>query len=95
MNSHTFARSRNTFQLTASEARFVWQDQAACRGMDTAAFFPEPGGTSAKQRAAMKFQVEAAVAVCGDCPVQRRCLQYAGATRSAWGIWGGRLFGGF
>ena len=96
MNNQTSrAGSRITFRLTPRQARFVWQDDAACRGMDTAAFFPELVGTNAQQKSAMRRQVAVAVAVCDSCPVQQRCLQYAVATRSSWGIWGGQLLNGF
>lgn len=58
----------------------VWKSQAACRGLDTALFFPLGGesGTEAK-------------AVCAGCPVRTECLDYQLAAPEAGdtGIWGG------
>lgn len=57
-------------------------DAAACRGVDTEIFFPSKGGTSVAIVAAAK-------AVCRDCPVRRRCLDYALEMHEQHGIWGG------
>ncbi len=37
-------------------------------------------------------QVEAAKALCGECPIQAECLAGATARREPWGVWGGELF---
>ncbi len=55
-----------------------WATEAACRGADTATWFPEP-----------EEPTEAAKAVCRRCPVQRECLAYAVVTRQRYGVWGG------
>ena len=43
----------------------AWRRQAACAGMDTAAFYPAAGDHQA---------VEAAKRVCSGCPVRTECL---------------------
>ena len=51
---------------------------AACRGMDTAMFFP-----------ATAADAQVAQAVCAPCRVRDACAAFALATREARGIWGG------
>ena len=36
--------------------------------------------------------VEAAKALCRDCPIQEACLAGALERREPWGVWGGELF---
>jgi WhiB family redox-sensing transcriptional regulator len=36
--------------------------------------------------------VEAAKAICVDCPVRMACLSGAISRREPWGVWGGELF---
>ncbi len=36
--------------------------------------------------------VEAAKALCRDCPLQQACLSGALERREPWGVWGGELF---
>ena len=55
-----------------------WRQDAACRDLDTAIFFPETDGAAA-----------AAKAVCATCPVREACLQFALITRQDDGVWGG------
>lgn len=57
---------------------FTWQADAACRGIDTALFFPERGEPTAEVKA-----------VCRACPVREACLTYALDAREKWGLWGG------
>lgn len=35
--------------------------------------------------------VEAAKALCGDCPIQAMCLEQALERHEPWGVWGGQL----
>lgn len=59
----------------------TWTDDAACRGMDSAIFFPTVGHAA-----------DAARAVCAGCPVRAECLTEALATESAphrFGVRGG------
>lgn len=61
----------------------VWQDTAACRGMDANLFvFQEPRGHTADAK------VIAAKAVCAGCPVVADCLDDA-LSFDAVGVWGG------
>lgn len=36
-------------------------------------------------------EVEAAKALCGDCPIRAMCLDQALERREPWGVWGGQL----
>ncbi|QMU79045.1 WhiB family transcriptional regulator [Streptacidiphilus sp. PB12-B1b] len=63
----------------------AWQARAACRprrhhDVDPEQFFPEHHETS---------KIAAAKALCGQCPVQRTCLDAALETRDTEGIRGG------
>ncbi|MDH4170086.1 MAG: WhiB family transcriptional regulator [Acidimicrobiia bacterium] len=55
-----------------------WQDQAACRGVATSLFFPDPDD-----------ETTAAQQVCSGCQVQDACLEHALGTREHQGVWGG------
>jgi len=57
-----------------------WRHLAACRGMPTALFFPEPGHADPDV-------VTEAKSVCARCPVRRRCLTVG--LHEEHGIWGG------
>ncbi len=58
----------------------TWRKHAACRGLDVAAFYPDP-------------EVEADAAegksICAECPVRQACLEHALSQREREGIWGG------
>ena len=53
-------------------------EDAACRGAETAVFFPV-SDTFADE----------AKAVCAGCPVAGQCLEYALETHQSDGVWGG------
>jgi len=53
-------------------------DDAACKGHDPAPWFPRTGQSP-----------EAGKALCGACPAQARCLDWALAKGELLGIWGG------
>jgi WhiB family redox-sensing transcriptional regulator len=55
-----------------------WRIQAACLGADTDLFFIEHGGS-----------YQQAVKICADCPVRVDCLEWALATRTEYGVFGG------
>jgi len=57
-----------------------WRSQAACRGADTALWFP---GSSDHETA------EQANPICADCPVIDSCRVEAIANAAEVGIWGG------
>jgi len=57
-----------------------WRQQAACRGLDPAIFYPSSDDDE---------ESEAAQAVCAECTVREACLEFALAVREKQGIWGG------
>jgi WhiB family redox-sensing transcriptional regulator len=59
-----------------------WRDRAACRDTNPELFFPI--GTTGLAI----DQIEAAQAVCRQCPVQPECLEFALATNQEAGVWG-------
>lgn len=75
-----------TFPLNPLADAWVWQIQAACRGMDTTAFF-HPTRERGKTRAR---RIAAAKRICQQCPVIDECLRHALRVREAYGVWGGR-----
>lgn len=73
-------------QPTGPSAKtWEWQLQAACRSVDPAGFFHPPG----ERRGARARRIEAAKAICQDCPARIACLDHALRTREPYGIWGG------
>src|SRR6478672_977646 len=56
-----------------------WRTRAACRGMDTRAWFVDHPAKL----------VRAAQLVCSGCPVRRHCLAWALTFGEASGVWGG------
>ena len=63
--------------------RGEWRAESACKDTDPDLFFPV--GTTGP---AIE-QIDAAKAVCGICPVQSQCLEFALATNQDSGVWGG------
>jgi WhiB family redox-sensing transcriptional regulator len=61
-----------------------WQDSAACRGDDSAWFFP----AEAEQRRARLRREARAKAVCWQCPVMQLCRDHALRVEEPAGIWG-------
>jgi WhiB family redox-sensing transcriptional regulator len=81
----TMMRASNRAQVSprphAPTVRVVDPTGTPCRGADPDIFFAEsPAG------------VEAAKALCLDCPMQLRCLTEAIERREPCGVWGGELF---
>lgn len=60
-----------------------WWELAACQTVDPELFFPVTESGPATT------QVARAKAVCARCRVRQQCLDYAMASRSVDGIWGG------
>jgi WhiB family redox-sensing transcriptional regulator len=56
----------------------IWNEQAACRGLDPEIFYP-----------VSEEEAEHAKAVCGQCAVQQACLEHALGSRERDGVWGG------
>jgi WhiB family transcriptional regulator, redox-sensing transcriptional regulator len=64
----------------------AWQRHAACRGPDSAIFYPPATPETRPDREARERRAKS---ICGRCPVQAPCLTFALETREAHGIWGG------
>lgn len=56
-----------------------WMERAACLGMDTDVFYPDPGRRSAQP----------ALAICRECPVRQECMDHALSQPEVFGVWGG------
>jgi WhiB family redox-sensing transcriptional regulator len=56
----------------------AWMLEARCLDADPEAFFPEKGGSTREAKR-----------ICGICPVQQECLEYALERDQRFGIWGG------
>jgi WhiB family redox-sensing transcriptional regulator len=69
--------------IALAQDRGDWRVESACKDTDPDLFFPV--GTTGP---AIE-QIEAAKAVCGICPVQSQCLEFALATNQDSGVWGG------
>lgn len=64
-----------------------WMKEAMCQGASSHLFFPEP-----KHTKVIPAQYKIALAICGACPVQKQCLDYALKHRMIEdGIYGGKL----
>ena len=55
-----------------------WREDAACRGVETALFFPARGEPCAEAKA-----------ICRGCPARDACLAYALEHFEMSGVWGG------
>jgi WhiB family transcriptional regulator, redox-sensing transcriptional regulator len=67
-------------------AEELWQKKAACKGPQSAMFFPP----STFERKDEKEDREAnAKRICAGCAVRKDCLEYAMRIRESHGIWGG------
>jgi WhiB family redox-sensing transcriptional regulator len=70
-------------QTTTDE---LWQEKAACRGPQSAIFFPPPHFERKDEKEARELRAKD---ICATCPVRRPCLDYAIRIREPHGIWGG------
>ena len=72
--------------MTVQRVEETWQLRAACRGPQSAVFFPP----SHFERKEEKTDRESrAKAICLTCSVRKPCLDYALRIREPHGIWGG------
>jgi WhiB family transcriptional regulator, redox-sensing transcriptional regulator len=72
--------------VSAQRVEDTWQLRAACRGPQSAVFFPP----AVFERKDEKIDREArAKDICRTCPVKEPCLEYAVRIREPHGIWGG------
>ena len=64
----------------------VWQMKAACRGPQSAIFFPPAQFERKDEKEAREVRAKA---ICATCSVRRQCLDYAIRIKEPHGIWGG------
>lgn len=72
--------------MGAQTVNAEWQMRAACRGPESALFFPPTYSERREEREAREAKAKS---ICAVCPVQRECLDYALTIREPHGIWGG------
>lgn len=70
-------------QTTTDE---VWQVRAACRGPQSAVFFPPSSFERKDEKDARETRAKE---ICATCPVRKPCLEYAIRIKEPHGIWGG------
>jgi WhiB family transcriptional regulator, redox-sensing transcriptional regulator len=71
------------FTAAATLAPAIGWDKLPCRWGNPDLFFAES-----------PTDVEAAKALCQECPIRELCLAGAVERREPWGVWGGELFVG-
>jgi WhiB family transcriptional regulator, redox-sensing transcriptional regulator len=64
----------------------TWHLEAACRGPESALFFPPTFGERRDER---EMRETRAKAICAECAVRTECLEFALRVREPHGIWGG------
>ncbi|HKY13485.1 MAG TPA: WhiB family transcriptional regulator [Microthrixaceae bacterium] len=72
--------------MSAQPSLDTWQNRGACRGPQSAVFFPPPQFERKVDRIERERRAKA---ICHDCAVRQECLGYAVAIREPHGIWGG------
>lgn len=80
---------------------YIWQDDAACGGIDTETFMvnrlgdPEVSHIKSTQvlRQHNSDKIERAKALCSDCPVVQQCLDSASSADRHWSVRGGETPG--
>jgi WhiB family redox-sensing transcriptional regulator len=72
--------------LSVQRVDDLWQAKAACRGPQSAVFFPPSHFERKDEKEARESRAKA---ICAACPVKRPCLEYALRIREPHGIWGG------
>lgn len=64
-----------------------WMERAVCaQSFSGDLHFPESGQAGIPP---FRREVDAAIAMCGGCPVRDECRAYAEELNPEWGIWGG------
>lgn len=72
--------------VSAQQSPVAWQAKAACRGPQSAVFFPPP---QFERKADRLERERRAKAICAECAVRSECLQYSIEINEPHGIWGG------
>jgi WhiB family redox-sensing transcriptional regulator len=73
-------------QRVSAGSEGLWQEKAACKGPQSAVFFPPSYLERKDEREERELRAKD---ICSGCPVQRSCLDYAIEIREPHGIWGG------
>lgn len=82
-NSRTIARTVDVSSPYAFEINLPgWYGEGICNQTDPESFYPSVG-------TGLVNHIKTAKRVCGSCPVQTKCLQYAIDNDERFGIWGG------
>jgi WhiB family redox-sensing transcriptional regulator len=68
-----------SYYLDGIELTEDWRAEAVCASVAADLWFPEKGGNVAPPKS-----------ICGDCPAQAACLEYALDHDEQFGIWGGK-----
>jgi WhiB family redox-sensing transcriptional regulator len=72
--------------MKVGTTRASWDTDAACRGPQSALFFPPTPRETPDRR---DLREAAAKQICLRCPVRRECLDYALRSPEQFGVWGG------
>ena len=72
--------------MSVVATRSTWDSHAACRGPNSALFFPPTRRELPYRR---ELREQAARLICSQCPVRRECLEYALRVPEQFGVWGG------
>ena len=72
--------------MKVASSRASWDSRAACRGPQSALFFPPPARETEDRR---DLREAAAKQICSHCRVRQECLEYALRTPEPIGVWGG------
>lgn len=72
--------------MSTQHADELWQQKAACKGPQSAAFFPPAHSERKDDRESRETRAKA---ICASCSVRAPCLDYAIRIREPHGIWGG------
>ena len=72
--------------MSLQRAEDAWQIRAACRGPQSAVFFPPSHFERKDEKESRELRAKA---ICATCPVRKPCLDYAIRIREPHGIWGG------
>ena len=70
----------------AQRVEELWQVKAACRGPQSAIFFPPSHFERKDEKEERETQAKS---ICATCSVRQACLDYAIRIREPHGIWGG------
>lgn len=72
--------------MSAQTTGGLWQTKGACRGPQSAVFFPPSSFERKDEKEAREARAKT---ICASCTVRQPCLDYAIEIRESHGIWGG------